>query len=172
MPPPVRTPPTDGGSRLPRRRRLFSPRQYSRGLGQARGFGGEALLVCALALSQLTCVPTQNKGTIGAVLAQSPDGRVTLRDVPPHLAAGEAGLQPGDELLLIDGIDVRQLDAETIHRLLSGEVDQPVDLTLQRGDEVIRVTLKRSAPPRALAPGPDESPEEKPRETPKQQPQP
>lgn len=114
------------------------------------GFGGEALLVCALCLSQVTCVPAQNKGTIGAVLAQSPDGRVTLREVPAELAAGKAGLQAGDDLLLIDGIDVRQLDAKTIHRLLSGEIDEPVDLTLQRGDEVIRVTVKRSAVPRAV----------------------
>ncbi|MCA9643624.1 MAG: PDZ domain-containing protein [Myxococcales bacterium] len=112
------------------------------------GFGGEVLLVCALLLTQVDCSPAQNKGTIGAVLAQSPDGRITLREVPPELAAGKAGLQAGDELLLIDGIDVRQLDAKTIHRLLSGEIDQPIDLTLQRGDAVIRVTLKRSAVPR------------------------
>ena len=110
------------------------------------------LLVCALILTQVDCTPTQNKGTIGAVLGQSPDGSITLREVPPELAAGKAGLPAGDELLLIDGIDVRQLDAKTIHRLLSGEVDQPVDLTLQRGDEVIRVTLKRSAVPRQAAP--------------------
>lgn len=118
----------------------------------ASRFGGEALLACALLLTQVTCVPAQNKGTIGAVLGQSPDGRVTLREVPPDLAAGKAGLQPGDELLLIDGIDVRQLDAKTIHRLLSGEIDEPIDLTLQRGDQVIRVTLKRSAVPRAADP--------------------
>lgn len=141
---------------------LFSPRQFLAGSSRCLRFGGEVLLVCALICLYVGCVPAQNKGTIGAVLAQSPDGRVTLREVPGDLAAGRAGLKEGDELLLIDGIDVRQLDPKTIHRLLSGEIDEPVDLTLQRGDEVIRVTLKRSPVPRKLAPAPPDGETESP----------
>ena len=39
-----------------------------------------------------------DRGTIGALIAQTPDQRLVLRDVPPNLAAGHAGLQEGDEI--------------------------------------------------------------------------
>lgn len=101
-----------------------------------------ALLLSALVLG---CAP--ERGTIGAVLAQTPDQRLVLRDVPPQLAAGRAGLQPGDELLLIDGRDVRELDERGVHRALGGEVGDSVKLTLLREGRVIRVTLRRTPAP-------------------------
>ena len=88
------------------------------------------------------CAP--DRGTIGAVIGQTPDRELILRDVPPDLAAGKAGLQPGDQLLLIDGRDVRELDDRGVHQALSGEVGDPVKLTLLREGSVIRVTLKRT----------------------------
>ena len=103
-------------------------------------------LVCSLALV-LIAVGTScgaRQGTIGAVLGQNPDGELTLRETPKGLAAEKAGLQPGDKILLIDGIDVRGLDAKRLHGLLSGEVGAPVKLTVVRGEKVIRVTLKRT----------------------------
>src|SRR4051812_7940148 len=84
-------------------------------------------------------------GTVGAVIAQEPDtGRLFLRDVPPALAAARAGLKPGDEVLLIDGVDVRAMDAKQIHAALTGDIDTPVKLTVVRGDQILRVTLKRT----------------------------
>ncbi|MEI9949328.1 MAG: PDZ domain-containing protein [Pseudomonadota bacterium] len=85
------------------------------------------------------------KGTIGAVIAQDDDsGRLFLRDVPPNLAAARANLKPGDEILLIDGLDVRRMDAEQVNNALCGEVDSPVKLTLIRQEQILRVTLKRT----------------------------
>ena len=83
------------------------------------------------------------------MLGQQGDGRVFLREVPPGLAAERAGLQEGDEILLIEGRDVRTMSEEDIHRALGGEVGAPVRLTLVRGDDVIRVTLERTAAPRS-----------------------
>jgi hypothetical protein len=69
-----------------------------------------------------SCAPS--RGTIGAVIVQDSDsGRLFLREVPPSLAAGQANLRPGDEILLIDGLDVRRLDPQQINAALSGEVD-------------------------------------------------
>jgi C-terminal processing protease CtpA/Prc len=99
---------------------------------------GAALVLIAA----LGCTP--QKGTIGAVLGHGSDGRLWVREVPEDLAAGKAGLLEGDEVLLIDGIDVRALSTERVHQLLSGEVGEPVKLTLVRGEEVVRVTLKRT----------------------------
>ena len=99
-------------------------------------------LLAALALG---CGP--ERGTIGAVLAQTPDQRLVLRDVPAELAAGRAGLQAGDELLLLAGRAVRELAARGVHQALGGEVGDPVKLTLLREGRVIRVTLRRTPPP-------------------------
>lgn len=90
----------------------------------------------------LACAPP--RGTIGAVLSQDADARLRIVEAPPELAAAKSGLGPGDEILLVDGIDVRSLSDQDLHRVLSGEVDQPVKITALRGETVIRVTVKRS----------------------------
>jgi C-terminal processing protease CtpA/Prc len=85
------------------------------------------------------------RGTIGAVIAQDdPSGRLFVRDAPPGLAAAKAGVQNGDEILLIDGLDVRAMNTHQIHVALSGDVDATVKLTLVRKDQILRVTLKRT----------------------------
>jgi len=96
-----------------------------------------------LALILLGCAA--QRGTIGAVLGQGADGKLTVREVPKGLGAEKAGLQPGDQILLIDGIDVRTLDERGLQELLTGEVEQPVKLTVVRGKEVLHVTVLRTA---------------------------
>jgi C-terminal processing protease CtpA/Prc len=114
-------------------------------------YGARLAWPAALGLALLACSP--DRGTIGAVLAQTSDQRLVLREVPEGLAAGRAGLLPGDELLLIDGRDVRELDSRGVHRALSGNLGEPVKLTLLREGRVIRVTLRRTPPPpRSAAP--------------------
>ncbi len=104
------------------------------------------LALATLAAAIVGCRP--DRGTIGAVLGQTSDQRLVLREVPETLAAGRAGLLPGDELLLIDGRDVRELDSRGVHRALSGSLGGPVKLTLLRDGRVIRVTLRRTPPPK------------------------
>lgn len=105
-------------------------------------------LCCAVALGSwaLGCGPS--RGTIGAVLAQDADRRLFIREVPPGLAAERAGVREGDEVLLIDGRDARQMTPDAVHGALSGDVGDPVKLTLVRDDEVVRVRLERSEPGR------------------------
>ena len=87
-------------------------------------------------------------GTIGAQLGQKGDGRLFIREVPPGLAAAQAGLQPGDEITLIDGRDARDFDEKGLHKLLAGDVGDPVKLTVLRGEKVLHVTLRRTPVPR------------------------
>ena len=108
-----------------------------------------ALLLLVLSLSTLVSTLAAceaPRGTIGAVIAQDDQsGRLFVRDVPPKLAASKAGLKPGDEILLIDGLDVRPMSPRQIHAALAGDVDQAVKLTLVRGEtQILRVTLKRT----------------------------
>jgi carboxyl-terminal processing protease len=90
-------------------------------------------------------------GSIGAVLGQSrSDGRVTIRETPRGFPAAQAGLTPGDEVLLIDGRDVRGMSPEAIHLALEGDVGTMVQLTLLRAGKIERVALRRAP----LAQGP------------------
>jgi C-terminal processing protease CtpA/Prc len=108
-----------------------------------------ALTLALLLASAAGCSPP--RGTIGALLAKTPDGRVHVRLAPTDLAAGQAGIQAGDELLLVNGQSARDITKEMLHALLSGEVGEPVRLTLIRDQEVLRVTLRRS-PARSSGP--------------------
>ena len=90
-------------------------------------------------------------GSIGAVLAQSrTDGRLTVRATPPGHPAADVGMTPGDEILLIDGRDVRSMSPDTVHRLLEGNVGTTVNLTLLRSGKIERLAVKRAP----LAPSP------------------
>ena len=84
------------------------------------------------------------KGTIGAVLGQDQDQRLFVREVPDGLAADRAGLEVGDEILTIDGHDARAMSPAGVHDALSGDVGEPVRLTVIRRGNVVRVTLKRT----------------------------
>jgi C-terminal processing protease CtpA/Prc len=147
--------------------RTIAPSEHARrppgaALGRALRCGG--LLRRGFALTALLLVTScfSGKGTIGAVIAQDGDsGRLFLRQVPPNLAAGQAKLKPGDEILLIDGLDVRRMDAQQVNNALSGEVDSPVKLTVIRQEQVLRVTLKRTEAHR-LAKNPAKSQESAP----------
>jgi C-terminal processing protease CtpA/Prc len=116
-----------------------------------------AAALCALVTELGACAPTP--GTIGAVLGQQTDGRVYLREVPPDLAAAQAGLKEGDELLLIEGQDVRQMSSDQIHYALEGEVGQPVRLTAVRGQRILRVTVTRTAAQKRSQMPPEDAPE-------------
>ena len=93
-----------------------------------------------------------SRGTIGALLAQSRERRLYVREAPEGLAASRAGVQSGDEVLLIDGHAVDQMSSERVHRVLSGEVGEPVKLTLVREERILRVTLERTPVPLRFAP--------------------
>ena len=119
--------------------------------GLARGASDRpavSMLAIVILATSMAVACGADRGTIGALIAQGSDQRLVLREVPADLAAGKAGLQPGDELLLIDGRDVRDLDERGVHQVLGGNVGDPVKLTLLREGRVIRVTLRRTAPPK------------------------
>jgi C-terminal processing protease CtpA/Prc len=46
------------------------------------------------------------------------------------LPAALAGIEPADELLLIDGHDVRRMSPEAVHQALEGEVGSTIALTI------------------------------------------
>ena len=85
-------------------------------------------------------------GSIGAVLGKdNRTGALTIRDVPKGLAADKAGLEPGDQVVMIEGVYVADLSPKEIHDKLRGDVGSTVELTVDHRGEVRRVKLVRSA---------------------------
>ena len=105
-----------------------------------------------VAFAGVLCGCAAEVGTIGALLGQKPDGRLFVRETPRGLAAARDGLVPGDEILLVEGKDVRQMGEQELYRALSGDVGTKVRLTVVRGDGVFRVSLTRTPVPRRSSP--------------------
>lgn len=102
-------------------------------------------VVVATAFSSFACSGSA-AGSVGAVFGRDNDTRALyVREVPPGLAAAGAGLLPGDQLVMIEGFYVRDLDAKSIHDKLRGDIGSTVALTILRGEEVIHVRVARGA---------------------------
>ncbi len=108
--------------------------------------GAVRVAACSLAVVALVTLGgcASQKGTIGAVLGQDKDQRLFVRETPDGLAADRAGLEVGDEILTIDGHDARAMSPAGVHDVLSGDVGEPVRLTVIRHGQVVRVTVKRT----------------------------
>ena len=65
--------------------------------------------------------------------------RVAIIHVQPDSPAAGAGLLEGDEIIAINGIPVSRSDS--LSYLIHAQIEQPVDLTLIRGDDTTNTTL-------------------------------
>jgi C-terminal processing protease CtpA/Prc len=84
-------------------------------------------------------------GSIGAVLGRDNETHaVYVRDVPEGLAADKAGLLPGDEIVMIDGVYARDLAPTDLRAKLRGEVGSRIELTVLRGNDVLHVRVTRT----------------------------
>lgn len=107
------------------------------GAGKGSGWG-----VLAMVLAASGCA--SKAGSIGAMLGQNHEtGRVTVRSVPEDMEAWKAGVLEDDELLLIDGVDVRRMTPEQVHEALAGPQGSYVSLTLLRNRQILRVKVRR-----------------------------
>jgi C-terminal processing protease CtpA/Prc len=110
-----------------------------------------------VAVMLAACSSSEAIGSIGARLGRDNDSHALyVRDVPEGFAAAAAGLEPGDEVIMIDGVYVRSLSTEDLHAKLRGPIGSEVALTLVRGERVLHVQLKRSVMKEGSAPKPKE----------------
>ena len=83
-------------------------------------------------------------GSIGAVLAKSHnDGRLYVREAPPDMGAAKAGVQPGDEVIAVDGKPVLEMSPDDIHKALIGAVGTKVGVTVLRNGESLTFAVER-----------------------------
>ncbi|MCL1975327.1 MAG: S41 family peptidase [Firmicutes bacterium] len=85
---------------------------------------------------------------IGIYMNQDEQGRVLVVSVIPNRPAQAAGLEGGDIILAVDGIDISGMELEVVMMRLRGEegVDVTVDLLRERkeGDLYYSVTITRA----------------------------
>jgi S1-C subfamily serine protease len=108
----------------------------------ARASAAPLAAIFSIALALCACAgPT---GSIGAVLYKDPaSGRVSVEKAPPDMTGARAGLEPGDEVLSVDGVDVRDLSRDELQARLRGDVATSVELTIARGERVEHLTVIR-----------------------------
>lgn len=71
------------------------------------------------------------------------DEGVLLEQVAPDSPASEAGLQPGDYIIAVDGHDARGAAEEEIDSWIRGDLGTSARLTVLRGEETFSVTVIR-----------------------------
>jgi C-terminal processing protease CtpA/Prc len=99
-----------------------------------------------LAVALVACGAASGPGSVGAVFGRDNETRaLVVREAPPGAAAEKAGLQPGDEVVMIDGWYVRDMSGKDVRAKLRGEVGSTVRLTVLRGDDVRHVSVLRGA---------------------------
>ena len=101
-----------------------------------------SLVVCALALITSASLAESAKGWLGFGFTYPKDARddpeagLAVLAVLPKSPADKAGLEPGDVVVLLDGVPVsRHGEAAVLDFILTIEPGREVELGIRRGDE-------------------------------------
>ncbi len=85
---------------------------------------------------------TGDYGGIGAV-SRFNNKKLTIREILKNSPAEKAGIKPGDEILKVDDILVKEFDKEGISSLLNGLPNTTVNLQIERLNKVLNLEVSR-----------------------------
>ncbi len=80
---------------------------------------------------------------IGVSIVVREDGYIDIQKVEPGSPAQEAGVQPGDILIGVEGNNVAELTVEEVSSLVRGEEGTQVQLQLRRGEQTLELSVYR-----------------------------
>jgi carboxyl-terminal processing protease len=99
-------------------------------------------LLLAFVIAACASVPA---GTIGANLGKDrADGRLFVRGIPAGQGADRAGLEIDDEILAIDGRQVREMSEDDVRHAVRGDVGTTITLTVERSGQKREIKVERS----------------------------
>ncbi len=108
---------------------------------------GQAIIVMMMGWTLfVACASTSEKwtGSVDAVFRYRPEQSSTVVfNVRPDSFSLEAGLQPGDVLLAVDGTDITNASFTTVRTALRGPVGTKAVLTIKRGDTIMEFDVER-----------------------------
>ncbi len=88
----------------------------------------------------------ENQGNftgIGALLESTDNGEVAVKEPLPDTPAIKAGVKSGDVITEVDGKSVVNMDIDDVVKLIRGEENTTVKLTVRRGEEHIVISIVR-----------------------------
>ena len=102
------------------------------------------LCVCACVqvrdVSIDVAVPTD--ADVGIMVWPGANGSLIITGLKEDSSAMASGLQPGDVLTMVDGIDILQLPAAQVSKMLSGPAGSEVTLTVSRMQDGVPTALR------------------------------
>lgn len=104
------------------------------------------LLIAIMIALAAACGKTTDKwtGSVDAVFRYRPSDRSTVvHEIRPGTWSEVAGLQPGDRVLTVDGVDVTEMPYGEVRSAMRGPVGTVAVLTVQRGEELLEVRVER-----------------------------
>lgn len=86
----------------------------------------------------------QEFGGVGVYVEMDPRSkRLTVLAPMPNTPASDAGFQPGDQVVEIDGKSVDGLDQREVVKLLRGPVGEPFEITFDRSGKSVKIQVER-----------------------------
>ena len=80
---------------------------------------------------------------IGATIVLREDGYIDIQKLEPGSPAQEAGIQPGDILIAVEGTDISTLTVDEVKNLVRGDAGTRVRLQVRRGEELLDFSVER-----------------------------
>ncbi len=106
-------------------------------------FASVVLALAAFGVMVVGCAPPMI-GSVGAMLGKDVhNGRLFVREVPPEMAAAQAGVRDGDEVIAVDGVPVAEMSPTEVHHRLEGVVGSKVVLLIVRDGETRKIEVVR-----------------------------
>ena len=91
-------------------------------------------------------VENKNNAYVGigvTVAKRQDDGGFDIREVTPGGSAQEAGIQPGDVLVGVDGASVLEMTVDELTDLIRGEAGTKLTVAVQRDGEALELAVER-----------------------------
>ena len=87
----------------------------------------------------------ESRGAFGGlgIEVSTEDGVVVVISPIDGTPAARAGVQAGDKIVALDGEDIVGLSLNEAVRRMRGQVGEPIDITIRRGEETFDVTIVR-----------------------------
>ena len=93
-----------------------------------------------------SCIQSLNQweGSVDAVFRyRSNEGSTVVYEIKPDSYAEQAGLQPGDILITVDGKDVSSVSFYEVRNEIRGPVGTMALLAVKRGEAVLEIPVER-----------------------------